>query len=58
MNHSKLQHKNIIKAHELYIDYTKRKIYTVMELPDCKEMIEVIRGLGHYSGKERWFKIL
>lgn len=49
-NHSKLNHRNIIKVYKLYIDYFSKKIYMVMELADCKEMLEVIKNLGHYSG--------
>jgi len=48
-NHHKLSHKNIIKVYELYIDYVTKKIFTIMELADCREMFEVIQNLGHYS---------
>jgi serine/threonine protein kinase len=48
-NHKRLNHKNIIKVHELYIDYITKKAYTVMELTECQEMLEVIKDLGHYS---------
>lgn len=36
--------------YELYIDYVKKTIYTVMELAECKEMFETIQDLGTYSG--------
>ena len=49
-NHHKLSHKNIIKVYELYIDVFTRKIYTIMELTEGKEMFEVIINMGHYSG--------
>jgi len=49
-NHRKLDHKNIIKVYELYIDYINKRIYIVMELVECKEMFEVIKDMGHYSG--------
>jgi len=48
-NQRKLKHKNIIKVYDLYIDYFKKKIYTVMELAECREMFDVLKDLGHYS---------
>ncbi|KAL4450265.1 hypothetical protein ABPG74_008971 [Tetrahymena malaccensis] len=45
-----LQHKNIVKVYEIYIDKTKGKIYTIMELIKGREMFEVINQLGSYSG--------
>jgi len=48
-NHRKLDHKNIIKVHELYIDYINKRVYTVMELVECKELFEVVKDMGHYS---------
>jgi len=50
LNCKKLDHKNVIKVYELYVDYFKKKIYSVMELAECCEMFEVIKDLGHYSG--------
>ena len=49
-NHSQLNHKNIIKVYELYIDYITKRVYMVMELAECDEMFEIIKDLGHYSG--------
>jgi len=37
-------------VYDLYVDYFKKKIYTVMELAECREMFDVIKDLGHYSG--------
>jgi len=37
-NHRRLHHKNIISVYEIYIDYFTKKIYTVMELAECREM--------------------
>lgn len=48
-NQSKLHHKNIIKVYDLYIDYFKKKIFTIMELAECREMFDVLKDLGHYS---------
>jgi hypothetical protein len=49
-NHRKLDHKNIIRVYEMYIDYFTKKIYTIMELAECQEMFEVLQEMGHYSG--------
>jgi len=49
-HHRKLNHKNIIKVYELYIDYITNRVYMVMELAECQEMFEVIKDLGNYSG--------
>lgn len=35
--------------YELYVDEVKRRIYTIMELVEAREMFEVIRKLGSYS---------
>jgi len=48
-HHRKLNHKNIIKVYELYIDYITNRVYMVMELAECQEMFEVIKDLGNYS---------
>ncbi|KAL4484945.1 hypothetical protein ABPG74_020122 [Tetrahymena malaccensis] len=44
-----LNHPNIVKVYELYIDNFSGKIHSVMELINGKEMFEVIHELGHYS---------
>ncbi|EAR90042.2 Serine/Threonine kinase domain protein (macronuclear) [Tetrahymena thermophila SB210] len=44
-----LNHPNIVKVYELYIDNLSGKIHSVMELINGKEMFEVIHELGHYS---------
>jgi len=49
LNVKALDHKNVIKVYELYVDYFKKKIYSIMELAECCEMFEVIKDLGHYS---------
>ncbi len=51
-NLRKLHHKNVIKVYELYVDYYKNKIYTIMELLECGEIAEVLQDFGHYSGKQ------
>lgn len=50
MRHKQLNHENIVKVYELYIDSYSRKIYSIMEFVQCKEMFEVISDLGHFSG--------
>ena len=50
LHHRLLDHPNIVKVFELYIDSLKGTIYSVMELVRSKEMFEVIHELGHYSG--------
>ena len=45
-NHKKLDHKNIVKVFELYIDKTICTIYTIMEIVECKEMFDVISKLS------------
>jgi len=47
-NHRRLQHKNVVRVYELYIDTFKNKIYTVMELVRCREMFDVIQELGSF----------
>lgn len=39
----RLSHPNIVKVYELYIDETRRRIYTIMELVAAREMLQVIR---------------
>jgi serine/threonine protein kinase len=48
-NHKKLNHKNIIKVYEMYIEHSRTKIFTIMELADCREMFDVIHSIGKYS---------
>ncbi|EAR95768.2 Serine/Threonine kinase domain protein (macronuclear) [Tetrahymena thermophila SB210] len=48
-NIKKLNHPNIVRVYELYVDEIKRRIYTIMELVEASEMFEVIRKLGSYS---------
>jgi serine/threonine protein kinase len=49
-NHRKLEHKNIIRVFEIYIDYFTKKIYTIMELAECQEMFAVLQEMGKYNG--------
>jgi serine/threonine protein kinase len=48
-NCRKLDHSNIVKVYELYIDENHAKIYTIMELVKAREMFDVIQKLGGYS---------
>ncbi|KAL4500362.1 hypothetical protein ABPG72_003313 [Tetrahymena utriculariae] len=48
-NLRELHHPNIVKVYELYVDETKGRIYTIMELVEAKEMFDVISNLGQYS---------
>ncbi len=48
-NQKKLEHKNIIKCYDLYIDYYCKKIYTIMELIEAEEMFKVLEKIDHYS---------
>jgi serine/threonine protein kinase len=45
----RLDHKNIVKVFELYIDTLKFKAYVIMELVEGKEMLEVIEKAGPLS---------
>jgi len=49
-NLKRLNHENIVRVHELYIDVVKGKIYTVMELVNCGEIFETIKNSGSYTG--------
>lgn len=49
-NHRRLKHKNIVQVIDLYIDESRNKIYTILELVKGKEMFEVIHEIGSYSG--------
>lgn len=49
-----LSHENIVKMHELYIDYndgfqSESRAFIIMDFIDGQEMFEVINDLGHYS---------
>lgn len=46
-----LKHKNVVEALDLYIDESRGKIYTILELIKGKEMFEKIQESGSYSGK-------
>lgn len=45
-NQRLLSHPNIVAVYELYVDETKGRIYTIMELVEGKEMFDVISRLG------------
>lgn len=45
----KLNHQIIVKVYELYVDETKKRIYSIMEFVDAREMFDVISKLGYYS---------
>jgi serine/threonine protein kinase len=47
----KLDHRNIVKAEDIYLERESGCIYTVMEMIDGKEMFEMISEIGAYSGK-------
>ena len=49
-NLKRLNHENIVRVQELYIDVLKGKIYTVMELVNGGEMFETIKNSGSYTG--------
>ena len=42
----KLDHPNIVKVYELYIDRVKGLVYLIMELVHASEMFEVIEEIG------------
>ena len=44
-----LKHENIVAVYELYVDQQKKRIYTIMELVEAKEMFDVLAKLGQYS---------
>lgn len=48
-NQRELHHPNIVEVYELYVDETKGRIYSIMELVEAKEMFDVISKLGQYS---------
>lgn len=56
MNIVKLDHPNIVKVYELYINEKEGKIFSVMELIDSGEMFDVIKKHGSYSGQFFIFK--
>lgn len=51
-NLKELDHPNIVRVFEVYIDQLKGKVYSIMELINGKEMFEVIHDMGHYTGKQ------
>ena len=46
----KLDHPNIVKVYELYINEKEGHIHSIMELINSSEMFEVIKRYGSYSG--------
>ena len=48
---SKLRHKNIVEAYELYIDNDHAKVYLLMEYVEGREMFDYIVEIGVYTGK-------
>jgi len=44
-----LEHPNIVKVYELYIDEVSQKIYSVMELVEGKEMFLHLHEKGKYT---------
>ena len=50
LNLKPLDHVNIVKVHELYIDTEKNLIYLIMEYVKAKEMFKVLKKNGGYSG--------
>lgn len=51
-NLSKLRHKNIVEAYELYIDNDHAKVYLLMEYVQGREMFDYIVEIGVYTGKQ------
>jgi serine/threonine protein kinase len=49
-NLSLIEHQNVIKVHDLYIDHGKGEVYGVMELFDGDELFCHLSSIGHYSG--------
>ena len=50
MHMRKIDHPNVVKVYELYIDTTKNKIYTIMEYVKAQELFFAIKNFGQYSG--------
>lgn len=48
-NASVLDHPNIVKIYELYIDTALNRVYTIMELVDSRELFDVIHKFEHFS---------
>lgn len=46
----KINHKNVVNVHQLFIDQVKKKMYVVMEFIKGKEMLEVISENSLYTG--------
>jgi serine/threonine protein kinase len=51
-----LDHKNIVKVYEVYIDQVSARVYMVMELIKGGELVDMIHKLVQYS--EQKAKIL
>lgn len=45
-----LDHKNIVKLIELYIDFRTNKIHLVMELVQFREMLDILKDRRKYTG--------
>ena len=45
-----MDHANIVKVYELYIDVEQSYIYLIMEYVKAKEMFKVLKKHGSYSG--------
>ena len=57
----KLNHQNIVKVYELYIDQKQWKIYSIMEYVNGYEMFDALNRMGTYSGillKYNFLKII
>jgi hypothetical protein len=46
----KIEHPNIVRVFELYIDTSKNKIFTIMEYVKAQELFYAIRNFGFYTG--------
>ena len=51
-----LEHENIINVFSLFLDDTKGRIYTVMELVKAREMFSAICEDGPYEGNFLFFR--
>lgn len=50
LNLKPLDHPNIVKVYELYIDRESDLIYLIMDYVKAKEMFKVLKKHGSYSG--------
>lgn len=55
MNLKPLDHPNIVKMHELYIDLEKNQIFLIMDYVQAKEMFKMLKKNGSYTGKFFFF---